>query len=162
MNVSCTSCNFFINCHIGSVIHTKITFKAANYRQLVNSGHLTIFRDSVVMKVCLVSGVTKERVSQAFVRAGSIVTGFALMPGEKVSDGKWTSEYLVFEKVWWQSLLCLCITPLEFGMSSLPTSRLLIVCKTSRHSWKHCYFKRSLFDCMDHKHVHWLFLVKHF
>ena len=37
-----------------------------------------------------------------------------------------------------------------FGMSSLTTSRLLIVCKASRNSWKHCYFERSLFDYMDH------------
>ena len=36
------------------------------------------------------------------------------------------------------------------GMSSLTISRLLIVCKTSRNSWKHCYFERSLFDYMDH------------
>ena len=40
--------------------------------------------------------------------------------------------------------------PRLFGMSSLTTSRLLIVCKTSRKSWKHCYFERSLIDYMDH------------
>ena len=22
-----------------------------------------------------------------------------------------------------------------------------------RHSWKHCYYERSLFDYMDHKHL---------
>ena len=36
-----------------------------------------------------------------------------------------------------------------FGMSSLKKPRLLIVSKTSRNSWKHCYFERSLIDYMD-------------
>ena len=38
-----------------------------------------------------------------------------------------------------------------FEIRSLTTSRLLIVCKTSRHSWKHSYFERSWFNYMDHK-----------
>ena len=49
-----------------------------------------------------------------------------------------------------------------FGMSSLTTSRLLIVCKTSRNSWKHCYFEgvyltTSIWTMTT---VHWLSLKR--
>ena len=40
-----------------------------------------------------------------------------------------------------------------FGMSSLITSKLLTVRQSSRNSWKKCYFKMSLFDFMDYKHL---------
>ena len=50
-----------------------------------------------------------------------------------------------------------------FGMSSLTTSRLLIMCRTSRHRWKHCYLERSLFvDYMDHKHLSTDYFLKRF
>ena len=39
------------------------------------------------------------------------------------------------------------------GMSSLTTPRLLIACETSRQREKHCYFERTLYDYMDHKHL---------
>ena len=52
----------------------------------------------------------------------------------------------------WKGLVTEHSVPMHhaFGMSSLTTSRVLIMCKTSRNSWKHCYFERSLIDYMDH------------
>ena len=41
---------------------------------------------------------------------------------------------------------CLELPENHHGLSFPKTLRLLIVCKTSRHSIKHCYFERSLFD----------------
>ena len=60
--------------------------------------------------------------------------------------------YYRYHTLIWKGLVTEHSVPMHhaFGMSSLTTSRLLRVCKTSRSSWKHCYFERSLFNYMDH------------
>ena len=64
---------------------------------------------------------------------------------------RFVTEKFYVELIWYATeFVSVAVFSTMFWMSSLTTSRLLIVCKTSRNSWKHCYFERSLIDYMDH------------